>query len=277
MADATATGERGTPENRKWVDKTWVQIFLFVGGLMIYLLIGLALWWLLDKYIQPQKSSQKKDLIQALSLIMAGLGGGIGLYFTWQNTKLSRENTKAQLQQAKESTEAQLRQAKESTEAQLHQARESQSQTQESTRKTLNLTEQGQITDRFTRAIDQLGATNDDKSKRIEIRLGGIYALEQIAKHSPEHYSPVMEVLTAYVKENARWNPDESSGPTLKWQQAATSDTQLITSEVPTDIQAILDVLGRREEERIPENYRISISLHQANLSGADFVGANLA
>jgi hypothetical protein len=35
---------------------------------------------------------------------------------------------------------------------------------------------EGQITERFTRAIDQLGATDDKGNPRIEIRLGGIHA-----------------------------------------------------------------------------------------------------
>ena len=44
---------------------------------------------------------------------------------------------------------------------------------------------EGQITERFTRAIDQLGATDDAGNPRLEIRLGAIYALERIAGDSP--------------------------------------------------------------------------------------------
>ena len=33
----------------------------------------------------------------------------------------------------------------------------------------------------------------------------GIYALERIAKESREDYWPVMEILTAYVREHAPW------------------------------------------------------------------------
>ncbi len=54
---------------------------------------------------------------------------------------------------------------------------------------------EGQITDRFTRAVDQLG-----KKDQIEIRLGGIYALERIARDSQKDHWTVMEVLTAYVR-----------------------------------------------------------------------------
>ena len=44
--------------------------------------------------------------------------------------------------------------------------------------RTYRLTQQGQITDRYTKAIDQLG------SEKLETRLGGIYALERIAVDS---------------------------------------------------------------------------------------------
>ena len=50
----------------------------------------------------------------------------------------------------------------------------------EAARRTVELTEQGQVTDRYTKAIDQLS------SKELEVRIGGIYALERIARTRPE-------------------------------------------------------------------------------------------
>ncbi len=61
----------------------------------------------------------------------------------------------------------------------------------------LTTAREGQITERFTRAIDQLG------NKNLEIRLGGIYALERIANESQRDYWPIMEILTAYVRKNS--------------------------------------------------------------------------
>jgi hypothetical protein len=60
----------------------------------------------------------------------------------------------------------------------------------------LQVNREGQITERFTRAIDQLG------SEKLEVRLGGIYALERIARASKSDHTPIMEVLTAYVREH---------------------------------------------------------------------------
>ncbi|MGH3129712.1 MAG: hypothetical protein ACRDNX_02740, partial [Gaiellaceae bacterium] len=74
--------------------------------------------------------------------------------------------------------------------------------------RTLEVNREGQITDRFTRAIDQLGQPGDDK---LAVRLGGIYALERIARDSREDHGPVIEVLTAFVREEARWRLDETT------------------------------------------------------------------
>src|SRR3712207_3973288 len=143
--------ERDEQQDEKWYEKTLYQILLFAGGVALF---GLVLRLILDWYIDPQTSTQKKDLVQALGLITAGVAGAVGIFFTWRSQRLARE---AQ-EENQQNTQAQLRHAQEE----------------------LSLTRQGQITERFTRAIDQLG------HDRTEIRLGGIYALERIAKESEE-------------------------------------------------------------------------------------------
>jgi hypothetical protein len=61
-------------------------------------------------------------------------------------------------------------------------------------REQLRVAQQGQITERFTRAIDQLG------SPRLDVRLGGSYALERIAHDSPGDRATIEEVLTAFIR-----------------------------------------------------------------------------
>jgi hypothetical protein len=61
----------------------------------------------------------------------------------------------------------------------------------------LELDLKGQITERFTRVIEQLGAVDSTVNKRLEIRLDGIYPLEGIAREFKEYHLPSMEVLTA--------------------------------------------------------------------------------
>jgi uncharacterized protein YjbI with pentapeptide repeats len=151
----------------------------------------------------------------------------------------------------------------------------------------LEATRDQQVTERFTRAIDQLGATdNEGKNKKLEIRLGGIYALERIARDSPERdYSTVMQVLTAYVRENtaqAPGPPERSSDVASTANEATAEAVERVEQPAPpellrptADIQAILDVL-RRTQETVPEKHRTPLNLHVADLQGAELNGALL-
>jgi hypothetical protein len=134
----------------------------------------------------------------------------------------------------------------------------------EISQRTLETQQDQQVIERFTRAIDQLGATDDQGKRKLEIRLGGIYALERIARDSPERdYMTVMEVLTAYIRENAPWDKAPWPQPTQK-------------PPLPADIQEILRVLARREESRVPKEYRVPLDLQKTNLSGVEFRRVNL-
>jgi hypothetical protein len=65
-------------------------LFLLFGCSVLTLLIA---WWLLDSYIDPQNSTQKKDLIQSLVLITAGAAvGGAGSYFKWRRKQFTVED-----------------------------------------------------------------------------------------------------------------------------------------------------------------------------------------
>jgi len=127
--------------------------------------------------------------------------------------------------------------------------------------KTLGLSREGHLTDRFTRAIEQLGKT-DGVTPNLEIRLGAIYALERIARDSPRDHWTIMEILTAYVRQNAPLDPDRS----------------LADGEKPRiDIQAILSVLGRREiapDRERPNDIRVYLKLMPSRLCGASFIKA---
>lgn len=173
------------------------------------------------------------------------------------------------------------------------------------------ITQQGQITDRFTKAVEQLGS--DD----IAVRLGGIYALERIAKDSePDHWQ-VMEVLTAYVREKKPVNPKEddrltktdfnyvvseilnrlksttSPAPAAVPLAEDTPEPETVESkkpELPKDIQAILTVIARRLHADSEGDKRIDFSNtdlrgadlskkgeQEVNLKKINFAGANLS
>jgi len=137
-------------------------------------------------------------------------------------------------------------------------------ETQRQNRETLDVTRRGQLTDRFTKAIEQLGQTDEDK---LDIRLGGIYALERIAKESAELHGPVMEILTAFLREHSREPVNEVTAAFESDQSIpAGADPRLLA-----DFQAILTVLGRRSVGHDPDGFRLD--LRGAVMPGAVFTG----
>ncbi|GLW09187.1 hypothetical protein Misp01_43160 [Microtetraspora sp. NBRC 13810] len=126
--------------------------------------------------------------------------------------------------------------------------------------------EQGQITDRYTKAVEQLGST------RTDVRLGGIYALERLAQDSPRDHQTVYDVLAAFVREH-----DLKPSVLIK-----------DMPEVPaTDVQAAMTVIGRRDANqdvsvpnlfliRVPRMDLTGANLRGANLYAADLIEANL-
>jgi hypothetical protein len=113
----------------------------------------------------------------------------------------------------------------------------------------------GQAADRYSKAIDELG------SDKLSVRIGGIYALERLVRDSPQqNHSMVMELLTAFIREESRepWPP---SGPNRLTRP---------------DIQVALLVIGRRDTDYDREPRALSINLQGADLPGADLTWAKL-
>ncbi|WP_329121218.1 pentapeptide repeat-containing protein [Streptomyces sp. NBC_01465] len=65
----------------------------------------------------------------------------------------------------------------------------------------LAATREGQVTDRFSRAVDQLG------SDKLDVRIGGLYALWRIASHSPHDHESVVSIMAAYLRTHLPWPP----------------------------------------------------------------------
>ena len=118
------------------------------------------------------------------------------------------------------------------------------------TGKTYRLSRQGQITDRLTRAIDQLG--ND----HVDIRLGSIYALERLARESSADQGQIIEILTGYIRQHAPWLP-----PANSTEIEAEAAPAIIRP--PADIHAALRAIGRRNTHNDHETMIV-------NLSGTD-------
>jgi hypothetical protein len=166
---------------------------------------------------------------------------------------------------------------------------------------------QRRITETFSKAVEQLG------NERVEVRVGGIYTLERLAGEAlaspagegngPDLYWTVMETLTAFVRERARWEEPEPSAPgrvaqSDLWQTGIRSNDAAPRLAPPTDIAAVLEVIRRRPDAgrklefrrgwrfdlrrtdlrgaNLREAYLETANLRGAHLEGADLIEAHL-
>jgi uncharacterized protein YjbI with pentapeptide repeats len=200
----------------------------------------------------PERAKAINDVRGTL---LQGIGGAVlllGAYFTYRQLQTGRDQLEVTRQQAQITAE---------------QAREQ-----------LEIAQQGQVTERFTRATDQLGHAEPN------VRLGGIYALERIANDSPGYRTTIAEVLTAFVRGHAPLPPrPEAQSP------ADTHVKQVPELQVRApDIQAALTVLARRRPPPTPGG-RLDLhatdlrkalldwaDLQKARLDGAQLQEANL-
>jgi uncharacterized protein YjbI with pentapeptide repeats len=126
--------------------------------------------------------------------------------------------------------------------------------------RTYEQAEQGQVADRYTKAIEQIGSDKPD------VRIGGIYALERIARDSDRDHPTVVEVLSAFVREHSR----EQRPPVEPGRETPRRATR-------PDVQAALIVLARRDPKRDVRTLDLfGADLNCANLSSANLGGAQL-
>ncbi|MER7565788.1 pentapeptide repeat-containing protein [Streptomyces sp. NPDC097941] len=122
------------------------------------------------------------------------------------------------------------------------------------TGKELRISEQGQITNRFNAAINNLGSASLDE------RLGGIYALGRIMDDSARDHPTVVSVLSAYLRTHAaapagRNKPQAESGG---------------ISSPRADVQAVMTVLGNRRSDF---DKGVPVDLRRTSLRGVQLDG----
>lgn len=148
---------------------------------------------------------------------------------------------------------------------QLDQSRDQAERTNNQTAAQLELTRNGQVAERFARAMEQLA------SDRVDVRVGGIYALESLLEEFEAEQrkaagsgaeadedlragarttSAIVEILVAYVQVRTKRVPDATAPNTAH------------------DVQAVLTILGRHAA-RVP----IQVSLANTDLRGYRLAG----
>jgi hypothetical protein len=137
----------------------------------------------------------------------------------------------------------------------------------------LQTNREGQITDRYTKAVEQLG-----KADALAVRLGGLYALERIAKDSRPDRDSIAEVLCAYVRIPPSSAPKATElGAVRPVQPGQDGELEPAEGGPPSrlgerapDVQAAVTILGRWRARLHEAPY--SLDLRGADLRGADLM-----
>jgi hypothetical protein len=134
----------------------------------------------------------------------------------------------------------------------------------ENTQNQIRISQEGEITDRLTKAVDQLG------SEDVVVRTAAVYELERIVKDSKSDRKAVIEILAALVRTRAS---------TRTTRPPTQGILQPLLRDYAPDVQAAVTVLGRRalHGEPIPTSWAYdNVSLVTTNLKGADLRHAHL-
>ncbi|WP_406104688.1 pentapeptide repeat-containing protein [Streptomyces sp. NBC_01003] len=140
------------------------------------------------------------------------------------------------------------------------------------TARTYRLTRRGQITERFTKALERLGSTER------YVRIGGILALEQIVQDAPEQAATdAARVLGHFIRDRAPKAAltTPTPGPDGRTPTSTAPDSEQLPQEPAADVQAALTALTRAES-RTHVDPRELLDLHGLHLAGAQLHRADL-
>jgi hypothetical protein len=209
--------------------------------------------YLVKHDLQPSTQLRPGELVRAKndvrSTLLQGIGGLIliiGSIAAWRQLQLGRE--------------------------QLHASREQMRHTLELSSQQLKISEQGQVTERFTRAIEQLA------SDKLDIRIGGIYGLERLAADSAVDTGIITEILLGLVHRRSPWTPHRQAAGVESIENLRSLDDLRTLWIRAGDVADAVRVIGRLPTITgvRPSRYLGSLDLRRANLRNADLAGAYL-
>lgn len=131
------------------------------------------------------------------------------------------------------------------------------------------LAERGQVTDRFTKANEQLGQEDEKGMSRLSIRLGAIHALARLMRDSPPDEPAIIELLSAFVRTHAA-HPKGRSGAVVRQEPG-------LGPRSPADVRAAVVALAERPgRHRIVDLEGAYLSMFDAPLDGVRLLRTDL-
>jgi hypothetical protein len=145
----------------------------------------------------------------------------------------------------------------------------------------LRVASDGMITDRFSRAVEQLGAHAEGRPL-CEVRIGAIHSLERLALDSRSDCEAVIKVLTSYLRQHCI-PPDESTPAAGTVSLEIEDETQERKRLKQEDrgkraiVQAVLNTVGKLNSRRSAlDRKHTPLDLRYLDLRGYEFLNLNL-
>ncbi|MDG9700872.1 pentapeptide repeat-containing protein [Streptomyces sp. DH37] len=131
----------------------------------------------------------------------------------------------------------------------------------------LRATREGQVTDRFGLAVEQIGSDSP------AVRIGGLHALWRVADHSERDREAVTAIMAAFLRTRLRWPP---TGPDAPAPDTPINSVPPLETRAP-DAQTALTCMGVLCEGREPEWLNlIATDLRRADCDGLHLQGVIL-
>ncbi|WP_353933251.1 pentapeptide repeat-containing protein [Okeanomitos corallinicola TIOX110] len=241
----------------KKTDKTLYWLITIIVILALSLILIVFASTNIEKLSLQQQISNKHQLLTTTGIVFLGVAVIIHVYYTAKRTQAIEKNAIT----AEKNLAVNIENTK--------------------------LTQERLITERFIGGIAQLG------HDKVETRIGAIYALERIAQDFPQEHWTIMQVLTAFVRENAPiqierkiQKPEDFTAidfgknrERVRRQQQGNYVLSLEYFQLRTDIQAALTAIGRRNFHQDRENQKLDLrntDIRKVDLAGAKLQGVDL-
>lgn len=152
------------------------------------------------------------------------------------------------------------------------------------TARTYRLSRRGQVTDRFTKALERLS------SSESYVRMGGVFAMEQIVQDAPDQASHAARVLNGFVRHHTEVSAEPGSLASVQLADRPKEHVQealraLVvprpwargTTRPPVDLANLHLAKARLSGADLREALLTGSTLTDADLSGADLREADLS
>ena len=243
--------------------------FAVIGIIVVFLVTFVLPKLLVSPNVIRDAATRIKLQNDIRGTLIQALGGILFLttaFFAWRQLQISRRQMEINYNQLQQSADANARQ--------------------------LEAVKEQQLTDRFAKAIDQLG------SDKLDVRLGALHSLSRLAINSPVDREAIASLLVQYISTRSLWQPAGNGERIISRVDDVYFFTDIIANSTVAarpvrelllrfrapDIQLVLSILGKRFDLDDAENFHFQLQqvdlryavIRDGHFPESSFIGSHL-